>query len=319
MWPFAGLRPLGPKRSQHSGMAIRMASFGSSNPPGRFPEDLTRGSRTEVASTPSPYSPQISRRMESQQRSIRRMKIVTAICVILSLAMAVQRYVRPDRAVKPHATTPSLTTAVQHQPTSLNHGALPPKSENSNPQSRTPESLVTATTEEVISVIRKSDQDADPTLASNQARSNSPTTEYQMGLRFANGDGVTQSDENAMKCFAKASDAGDAKAQWKLGLGYLKGIGITQDGSQALIWLKRAANNGLPEAQRTLSQIYLTGLETPIDYVRAYTWANIAAGLEERDSDKVRLQTLRARMTPIQIADAERRTSIWRDHATGRQ
>jgi TPR repeat protein len=245
------------------------------------------------------------------------MQIVTAICVILTLAMAVQRYVRPDRAVEPHATIPSLTTAVQHQSTSLNHEALPPKGEDSNPQSRTPESLVTATTEEVISVIRKSDQDADLPLSSNQARPSSPIAEYQMGLRFANGEGVTQSHENAMKWFAKASNAGDAKAQWKLGLGYLKGIGVTQDGNQALIWLKRAANNGLPEAQRTLSQMYLTGLETPIDYVRAYTWANIASGLQERDSDRVRLQTIRSRMTPIQIADAERRTSIWRDNATG--
>jgi Sel1 repeat len=304
-------------RAVHLGKTIRMASFRSSNPPGRFPEDLTQGNRTEVASTPSPYSPQISRRVVSQQRSIRRMKIVTAICVILTLTMAVQRYVRLDRAVEPHATTQSLTTAVQRQPDSLNHDALPPKGENSNPQSRAPESLVTATTEEVISVIQKSDQDADLTLTSNQARPRSPTAEYQMGLRFANGEGVTQNYENAMKWFAKASNAGDAKAQWKLGLGYLKGIGVTQDRSQALIWLKRAANNGLPQAQRALSQMYLTGLETPIDYVRAYTWANIASGLEERDSDKVRLQTLRSRMTAIQIADAERRTSIWRDHATG--
>jgi hypothetical protein len=245
------------------------------------------------------------------------MKFVTAICVILTLTIAVQHYVRLHRDVEPHATTPSLTTTVQHQPASLNHDALPPKGENSNPQSRASETLVTATTEEVISVIQKSDQDADLTFRSNQARPDSPTAEYQMGLRFANGEGVTQSYENAMKWFAKASNAGDAVAQWKLGLGYLKGIGVTQDGSQALIWLKRAANNGVPQAQRTLSEMYLIGLETPIDYVRAYTWANIASELDEHDSDKDRLQTIRSRMTPIQIADAERRTSIWRDHAIG--
>jgi hypothetical protein len=295
-----------------------MAGFRFSNPPSTSPKELlTQGDYTEVDLTAPPYSPQVRKRVAKQQRSIRRMKIVTGISMTLVLTIVVRQYERFHRTVEPHATTPSLATAARQQPPSLSHGELPRQADNSNRQSASPESLVTATTEEVISAIHEPALDADLSRNFNEARAGS---QYQMGLRYVNGEGVTQNYQNAMKWFAEASRAGDGKAQWKLALGYLKGIGVPQDGHQAMVWLKRAANNGVPQAQRALSEMYLIGSETSRDYVRAYTWADIASGLEERDSDQVRLQTIRSRMTPIQIADAERRSSIWRDYASrGRQ
>jgi GAF domain/Sel1 repeat len=247
------------------------------------------------------------------ERSILRMKILIGVSALVFLALIVDRYARHYPRVGP-LVTPSATV-VKDEPILLEQGAAAPEQgSEADRQSRAPENVVTASTEEVISVIQEPVQDADPNRTLNQANTGAVTAQYEMGLRYADGEGVLQNYHDAMTWFAKASDAGNAKAQWKLALGYLKGIGVPRDVRQAVVWLKRAANNGDTRAQRALSEMYLSGHDVPRDYVRAYTWANIAAELE--GNDKAQLQTIRSQMTPIQIAIAERRTSIWRDYAS---
>jgi TPR repeat protein len=284
---------------------------------------------SELASEPDGFVSQLRRKyMEAQanahdaklqrsillQRLILRMKILTGLSAILILALIVNRYARHYLGIEPHLTPPA--TVAKHEPVLSEQDAAPEQGSNTDRQFRAPENVVTASREEVISAIQEPVQDTDVNRTLNQANAGAVTAQYEMGLRYANGEGVPQNYQDAMTWFAKASDAGNAKAQWKLALGYLEGIGVPRDERQAIVWLKRAANNGDTRAQRALSEMYLSGREVPRDYVRAYTWANIAAELER--NDKGQLQTIRSRMTPIQIADAERRTSIWRYDASRR-
>jgi len=248
------------------------------------------------------------------ERSILRMKILIGVSALVVLALIVERYGRYYPRVGPHVTP--ATTVAKDEPILLEQGAAPEQGSDADRQSRAPENVVTASNEEVISLIREPVQDNDPNRTLNQANTGAVTAQYEMGLRYADGEGVPQNYHDAMTWFAKASDAGNAKAQWKLALGYLKGIGVPRDERQAVMWLKRAANNGDTRAQRALSEMYLSGQDVPRDYVRAYTWANIAAALEGNNIEH--LQTIRSQMTPIQIAIAERRTSIWRDYASRR-
>jgi hypothetical protein len=248
------------------------------------------------------------------QRSILRMKILTGLSAIVILALFVNRYARHYLGIEPHLTPPA--TVSKHEPVLSEQDAAPEQGSNTDRQFRAPENVVTASREEVISAIQEPVQDTDVNRTLNQANAGAVTAQYEMGLRYANGEGVPQNYQDAMTWFAKASDAGNAKAQWKLALGYLEGIGVPRDERQAIVWLKRAANNGDTRAQRALSEMYLSGREVPRDYVRAYTWANIATELE--GNDKGQLQTIRSRMTPIQVSDAERRTSIWRDYVRRR-
>jgi hypothetical protein len=278
---------------------------------------------SELASGPDEFVGPLRRNdMEAQgnphdaksERSILRMKILTGASAIVMLALVVDRSARHYPRVGPHVTPP--VTVAKHERVLPEQGAAPEQGSNTDQQSTAPENVVTASTEEVISAIQEPVQDADLNRTLNQANAGAFTAQYEMGLRYADGEGVPQNYHDAMTWFAKASDAGNAKAQWKLALGYLKGIGVPRDERQAMVWLKRAANNGDTRAQRVLSKMYLSGRDVPRDYVRAYTWANIAAELE--GNDRGQLQTIRSRMTPIQIADAERRTSIWRDYASRR-
>ncbi len=273
---------------------------------------------SELASEPDEFVSQLRRKcMEAQanaheaklQRSILRMKILTGLSAIVILALIVNLYARHYPGIGPHVTPPA--TVAKHEPVLSEQDAA-----NTDRQFRAPENVVTASREEVISAIQEPVQDTDVNHTLNQANAGASTAQYEMGLRYANGEGVPQNYQDAMTWFAKASDAGNAKAQWKLALGYLEGIGVPRDERQAIVWLKRAANNGDTRAQRALSEMYLSGREVPRDYVRAYTWANIATELE--GNDKGQLQTIRSRMTPIQVSDAERRTSIWRDYVRRR-
>jgi hypothetical protein len=181
-----------------------------------------------------------------------------------------------------------------------------------NGQPKAPDSILAVTRQEAILAIQEAVQGTDVNRVLNRANAGDSIAQYEMALRYADGEGVPQNYQDAMAWFAKAAANGNGKAQWKLGLGYFKGIGVPHDERQAVVWFKRAANQGDSRAQNALSDIYLSGQGVPIDYVRAYTWANIAAGLRGNDND--RLTVIRSRMTAIQIEDANRRTSIWWEH-----
>ena len=149
-------------------------------------------------------------------------------------------------------------------------------------------------------------------VRSQRANAGDSIAQYEMALRYADGEDVPQNYQDAMKWFAKAAANGNDKEQWKLGLGYMKGIGVPQDERKAGVWFKRAANQGEIRAQSALSDAYLNGRGILRDYVRAYTWTGIAAGLRGNDNDQLRL--IGSRMTAVQIVDAHRRISIWWEH-----
>ena len=169
--------------------------------------------------------------------------------------------------------------------------------------------VLTATRQELILAIQEAVQGTDVNRILNRADAGDSIAQYEMALRYADGEGVPQNYRDAMAWFAKAAANGNHNAQWKLGLGYIKGIGVSHDEPKAAVWFNRAANHGDIRAQRALSDLYLSGRGVPRDYVRAYEWASIATGLRGDDND--RLRVIGSRMTAAQIADAHRRISSW--------
>ena len=186
---------------------------------------------------------------------------------------------------------------------------LPEQEKKTNGQPEPSPSVLTATRQEVILAIQEPVQGADVNRTLNQAGADDSIAQYEMALRYADGEGVPESYPDAMAWFAKAAENGNANAQWKLGLGYFDGIGVPHDERKAVVWFKRAANLGHIRAQSALSDLYLIGRGVPRDYVRAYTWASISMGLRGNDND--RLKIIGSRMTAVQIEDAHRRISIW--------
>jgi TPR repeat protein len=181
-------------------------------------------------------------------------------------------------------------------------------------QPKASDSVLTATRQELVLAIQEAIQDTDVNRTLNRADAGDSIAQYEMALRYADGQGVPQNYREAMAWFAKAAANGNDNAQWKLGLGYIKGIGVSHDDRKAVMWFKRAANHGNIRAQSALSDLYLSGRGVPRDYVRAYTWASIATGLRGNDNDHLRV--IGSRMTAAQIEDAHRRISIWWESQT---
>ncbi len=108
--------------------------------------------------------------------------------------------------------------------------------------------------------------------------------------------------------FYPLAEKGDARAQYNLGLLYASGLGVTHDYQAALKWHRMAAKQGHAGAQSQLAQMYYKGQGVPLDYVRAHMWYSIAAeslsGGSKQELEKDR-EKVASRMTPAQIQKAQ--------------
>ena len=136
------------------------------------------------------------------------------------------------------------------------------------------------------------------------------TAQDNLGSMYAHGEGVAQSFTEAAKWFRLAADQGNATAQYRLGCLY-DACGGTQDYAQAVKWYRRAADQGLAAAQFGLGTMYESGLGVPQDYVLAHMWLNLSAAQGVRAAQLSR-DDLAERMTPAQIAEAQKLARDWK-------
>jgi len=80
--------------------------------------------------------------------------------------------------------------------------------------------------------------------------------QFNLGVCYASGDGVTVDYAVAVKWFRKAADQGAASAQYNLGLCYAQGQGVSQDYAEAVKWVRKAAEQGHAQAQFGLGVSY---------------------------------------------------------------
>jgi TPR repeat protein len=146
-----------------------------------------------------------------------------------------------------------------------------------------------------------------------------PDTQAQLTLAYLyyGGHQAPQDYREAAKWFRLAAERGNPAAQFYLGLMHAKGQGVPQDRVEAANWYRRAADGGNPEAQYNLGLAYANGEGVPQDNVSAHMCFNLASnGFAASDSDK-RSSAIRnrdvvaAKMTPEQIAEAERQAREW--------
>ena len=107
------------------------------------------------------------------------------------------------------------------------------------------------------------------------------------------------------------ADAGSASAQNNLGLMYYNGQGVAQDYAAAAGWYRKAADQGNAGAQSNLGVMYVAGQGVTQDYVQAHKWFNLSAASGNANAVKNR-DLVASKMTPAQIAEAQRLASAWR-------
>jgi uncharacterized protein len=135
--------------------------------------------------------------------------------------------------------------------------------------------------------------------------------QFNIGLAYQTANGVPQDYAEAVKWFRKAADQGDAEAQCGLGNMYGEGHGVPQDYAEAVNWCRKAAEQGNSLAQATLGWAYADGNGVPQDYVQAYMWFILAARQGYPSAEEYK-DKLTVKMTPSQIAEAQRLAGEWK-------
>ena len=135
----------------------------------------------------------------------------------------------------------------------------------------------------------------------------SAASQFDQGVAaFNRGDYST-----AYRLFRPLAEQGYASAQYNLGVMYANGQGVPQDYAAAVSWYRKAAEQGNALGQFMLGMMYDLGQGVPQDNVSAHKWFNLAAASGNAEAVKNR-DIIAAKMTPAQIAEAQRLASAWK-------
>ena len=139
-----------------------------------------------------------------------------------------------------------------------------------------------------------------------------------LGVMYEKSKGVPQDYAEAAKWYRKAAEQGNASAQFNLGLMFSKGQGVPRDNAEAAEWFRKAAEQGVADAQHNLGVMYAKGQGVPQDYVLAHMWFNLATSRfpalekESREQAEKNRDIAASKMTPAQIAEAQRLAREWK-------
>ena len=115
----------------------------------------------------------------------------------------------------------------------------------------------------------------------------------------------------ALRLCRPLAEQGDIDAQTAVGNLYYEGWGVEQNYTSAANWFRKAAEQGDATGQFSLGWAYEQGDGVLQDYVLAHMWYNLAAaqgaGVAAKNRDRVA-----AKMTPDQIAEAQRLAREWK-------
>ncbi len=122
----------------------------------------------------------------------------------------------------------------------------------------------------------------------------------------------------ALRLLRPLADQGDVAAQFQLGVMYAEGQGVAKDYTEAFRWLRLAADQGYAGAQSSIGVMYADGLGVAQDLVQAHMWLNLAASRypnsakEAHDKAVKDRDLIASKMSPTQIAKAEKLAREWK-------
>jgi TPR repeat protein len=144
--------------------------------------------------------------------------------------------------------------------------------------------------------------------------------QYEMGERYAWGDGVRENSRKAIEWYRKAADQGMVEAFDAIGFVYSMSTDdrFPRDPREALRWRSKAADLGHFPSQFSMAQAFLEGKLVPRDLVEGLKWA-IIANRSGRTSENVLKALGQIRMTGEDRAEARRRAEAWKPKGSWRK
>src|SRR5690242_10302441 len=120
---------------------------------------------------------------------------------------------------------------------------------------------------------------------------------------FAEETTTSDSVMGSLQAKAERAEQGDAGAQFELGLLYYQGNGVTRDYSEAARWLRKADEQGdTLNSAALLGTMYYEGRGVPQDYEEVYFWLSLAAVSGGAEATSARNRAAQ-KLSPEALAD----------------
>jgi len=114
----------------------------------------------------------------------------------------------------------------------------------------------------------------------------------------------------SFKDVRKLASGGNVGAEYSLGMRYANGDGVKQDDNQARQWFLRAGERGHVRAQAKVAASFWGGRGGPQDYRKAYFWALLAQAGGDETSPAI-VMSCAAHLSPAQTAAEQKRAEDW--------
>lgn len=151
------------------------------------------------------------------------------------------------------------------------------------------------------------------------AQKNNSVAVYKIGLIYLRGDhAVPQDYQKAMQWFQRAAELGFARAHNDIGYMLEEGLGAKRDVAAAAKWYRVSAEQGWGKAQVNMARLHEDGQGVPQDRKEAFYWYRLAADsrlAEDRDHARRRIEGMRKRIEPRDMAEVDARVNKWRQIA----
>ena len=150
------------------------------------------------------------------------------------------------------------------------------------------------------------------TTGADNANPDDPESQFSLGRKFANGEGVPVDYAQAAAWYLKAATQGHPMAQFDLGLMYGQGQGVVRDDAKALLWLHNAADRGHAGAQYHVGvRQHRAGRsgrqgESSECRIEAFKWLHLAVAQGYRGSESAQ-EFVALTMTREEVDEAGRR------------
>nr|WP_321272028.1 tetratricopeptide repeat protein [uncultured Tolumonas sp.] len=118
----------------------------------------------------------------------------------------------------------------------------------------------------------------------SKAEQGDAQSQYQLGLNYTNGIGVTQDYTKGAQWFLKSAQQGKSEAQFMMGAAYASGRGVVRDETQAYQWFDKAANQGNSAALYQKADALANGRGTTKDIAASRKFYEKAARLGHVES-----------------------------------
>jgi TPR repeat protein len=193
--------------------------------------------------------------------------------------------------------------------------------------------------ENILKILRQNNPEEVKKIIVN-ANKGIAKSQYTLGMMYAEGQGVSQDKNKALKWYGHVAqqyaplvqnildrfknknipqelkfltndaENGIAEAQLKLGMLYAHGQGVPQDDGRASKWLRLAGEQGKFKAQYILGMMLADGQGITKDYVLAHMWYNLS-GLQGNLGATSQIKELEKSMSTEQIEQAQKMVREW--------